>query len=73
MVEFLADSGRSGYVTGADLVVDGGLNQYNWLHHLYGTGRSGTGAARRCLNADRMPAAPAEALRFAMAGSLAGE
>jgi NAD(P)-dependent dehydrogenase (short-subunit alcohol dehydrogenase family) len=36
-VEFLADSERSGYVTGADLMIDGGLNQYNWLHHLYGS------------------------------------
>jgi NAD(P)-dependent dehydrogenase (short-subunit alcohol dehydrogenase family) len=36
-VEFLVDPDRSGYITGADLVVDGGLNQYNWLHHLYGT------------------------------------
>lgn len=36
-VEFLADPDRSGYITGADLVVDGGLDQFNWLHHLYGT------------------------------------
>jgi NAD(P)-dependent dehydrogenase (short-subunit alcohol dehydrogenase family) len=36
-VEFLVDPGRSGYITGADLVVDGGLNQFNWLHHQYGT------------------------------------
>lgn len=36
-VEFLVDPDRSGYITGADLVVDGGLNQFNWLHHLYGT------------------------------------
>jgi NAD(P)-dependent dehydrogenase (short-subunit alcohol dehydrogenase family) len=31
-VEFLVDDERSGYVTGADLVVDGGLDQFNWLH-----------------------------------------
>jgi NAD(P)-dependent dehydrogenase (short-subunit alcohol dehydrogenase family) len=36
-VEFLVDPDRSGYITGADLVVDGGLNQFNWLHHQYGT------------------------------------
>jgi 3-oxoacyl-[acyl-carrier protein] reductase len=36
-VEFLVDPDRSGYITGADLVVDGGLDQFNWLHHLYGT------------------------------------
>lgn len=35
-ITFLADTDASGYVTGADLVVDGGLDQYNWLHHLYG-------------------------------------
>jgi NAD(P)-dependent dehydrogenase (short-subunit alcohol dehydrogenase family) len=36
-VEFLVDPARSGYITGADLVVDGGLDQFNWLHHLYGS------------------------------------
>jgi NAD(P)-dependent dehydrogenase (short-subunit alcohol dehydrogenase family) len=36
-IAFLADDEASGYVTGADLRVDGGLDQYNWLHHLYGT------------------------------------
>jgi 3-oxoacyl-[acyl-carrier protein] reductase len=36
-VEFLVDPDRGGYITGADLVVDGGLDQFNWLHHLYGT------------------------------------
>src|SRR5262245_1858997 len=33
-VEFLIDPDRSGYITGADLMIDGGLNQFNWLHHL---------------------------------------
>lgn len=36
-VEFLLDSDRSGYVTGADVPVDGGLDQFNWLHHQYGS------------------------------------
>lgn len=36
-VEFLVDGERSGYITGADLVVDGGLDQFNWLHHQYGS------------------------------------
>jgi NAD(P)-dependent dehydrogenase (short-subunit alcohol dehydrogenase family) len=36
-VEFLANPELSGYVTGADLVVDGGLDQFNWLHHTYGS------------------------------------
>lgn len=35
-IEFLVDSERSGYITGADLVVDGGLNQFNWLHQVHG-------------------------------------
>jgi NAD(P)-dependent dehydrogenase (short-subunit alcohol dehydrogenase family) len=35
-IEFLADADASGYVTGADLHVDGGLDQYTWLHHLDG-------------------------------------
>lgn len=39
-VEFLVDPGRSGYINGADLVIDGGLDQFNWLHHLYGTAKS---------------------------------
>ena len=36
-IEFLCDREASGYVTGANLTVDGGLDQYNWLHHLYGS------------------------------------
>ncbi|MGH9111316.1 MAG: SDR family NAD(P)-dependent oxidoreductase [Acidimicrobiales bacterium] len=36
-IDFLADSEASGYITGADIKVDGGLSQFNWLHHLYGT------------------------------------
>ena len=35
-VEFLLDPDRSGYITGTDLVIDGGLDQFNWLHHQYG-------------------------------------
>lgn len=35
-IEFLVDPDRSGYVTGSDLVVDGGLNQFNWLHQVHG-------------------------------------
>lgn len=35
-VVFLADQNRSGYITGADIRIDGGLNNFNWLHHLYG-------------------------------------
>lgn len=31
---FLADDSRSAYITGADIKVDGGLDQYTWLHHL---------------------------------------
>ena len=37
VVEFLADETRSGYLTGADIRVDGGLDQFNWVHHLYGS------------------------------------
>lgn len=33
----LLDPDISGYVTGADVVIDGGLGQYNWLHHNYGS------------------------------------
>jgi NAD(P)-dependent dehydrogenase (short-subunit alcohol dehydrogenase family) len=29
-------SDESGYVTGTDIRVDGGLFHYNWLHHMYG-------------------------------------
>jgi NAD(P)-dependent dehydrogenase (short-subunit alcohol dehydrogenase family) len=36
-VEFLLDDERSGYITGTDLVVDGGLDQFNWLHAMYGS------------------------------------
>jgi NAD(P)-dependent dehydrogenase (short-subunit alcohol dehydrogenase family) len=36
-VEFLVDDTASAYITGANLDVDGGLDQFNWLHHLYGT------------------------------------
>lgn len=36
-IEYLADPEASPYVTGADLKVDGGLDQFNWLHHLYGS------------------------------------
>lgn len=36
-IELLADPEVSGYITGADLKVDGGLDQYNWLHHLEGS------------------------------------
>ena len=36
-VEFLLDPDRGGYMTGADVVVDGGLDQFNWLHHRYGS------------------------------------
>lgn len=36
-IEFLADPEAGPYVTGADLKVDGGLNQFNWIHHLYGS------------------------------------
>jgi NAD(P)-dependent dehydrogenase (short-subunit alcohol dehydrogenase family) len=35
-IEFLVDQDYSGYMTGADLVVDGGLNQFNWLHQVHG-------------------------------------
>jgi Dehydrogenases with different specificities (related to short-chain alcohol dehydrogenases) len=36
-VAFLCDEQEARYITGADLKVDGGLDQFNWLHHLYGT------------------------------------
>jgi NAD(P)-dependent dehydrogenase (short-subunit alcohol dehydrogenase family) len=36
-VEFLVDPEKSGYMNGADLKIDGGLDQYNWLHTLYGS------------------------------------
>jgi NAD(P)-dependent dehydrogenase (short-subunit alcohol dehydrogenase family) len=36
-IEYLADPEASPYVTGTDLKVDGGLDQFNWLHHLYGS------------------------------------
>lgn len=36
-IEFLADPQAGPYVTGADLRVDGGLDQFNWIHHLYGS------------------------------------
>jgi NAD(P)-dependent dehydrogenase (short-subunit alcohol dehydrogenase family) len=36
-IEFLADPEAGPYVTGADLKVDGGLDQFNWIHHLYGS------------------------------------
>jgi NAD(P)-dependent dehydrogenase (short-subunit alcohol dehydrogenase family) len=34
-IELLAIDERAAYVTGADLKVDGGLDGFNWLHHLY--------------------------------------
>jgi NAD(P)-dependent dehydrogenase (short-subunit alcohol dehydrogenase family) len=37
VTEFLLDADRSGYITGADIPVDGGLDQFNWLHHRYGS------------------------------------
>lgn len=36
VVAFLSDPAASGYMSGANLSVDGGLDQFNWLHHLYG-------------------------------------
>lgn len=36
-IDFLADPDASPYVTGTDLKVDGGLDQFNWVHHLYGS------------------------------------
>jgi NAD(P)-dependent dehydrogenase (short-subunit alcohol dehydrogenase family) len=32
-ISFLCDDDRAGYLTGVDLPVDGGLDQFNWLHH----------------------------------------
>jgi 3-oxoacyl-[acyl-carrier protein] reductase len=34
-VLFLANDDSAGYVTGADLKIDGGLDTYTWLDHLY--------------------------------------
>lgn len=39
-IEFLVDDERAGYITGADLVIDGGLNQYNWLHRVHGSAKA---------------------------------
>ena len=36
-IEFFVDAEAGPYVTGADLTVDGGLDQFNWIHHLYGS------------------------------------
>jgi hypothetical protein len=36
-IDFLCDDSLSGYITGANLTVDGGPDQFNWLHHLYGS------------------------------------
>ncbi len=36
----------AGYVTGADIRVDGGLYHYNWLHHLYGDAAGERGITR---------------------------
>lgn len=35
-IEFLVDPELAGYITGADIVVDGGLSQFNWLHKVHG-------------------------------------
>lgn len=32
----LLDDTVTGYITGTDLVIDGGYGQYNWLHAIYG-------------------------------------
>lgn len=34
---FLLNSSVSQYITGSDMVVDGGLLHFNWLHHNYGS------------------------------------
>jgi NAD(P)-dependent dehydrogenase (short-subunit alcohol dehydrogenase family) len=39
-IEFLVDDERAGYITGADLVIDGGLNQFNWLHQVHGSAKA---------------------------------
>jgi 3-oxoacyl-[acyl-carrier protein] reductase len=33
VIAFLCDDRRAGYLTGADIRIDGGLDQFNWLHH----------------------------------------
>lgn len=53
VVEFLTDPDASGYVTGADVKVDGGLDQCNWVHHLHGSA-----AAERAARAERAATAP---------------
>jgi 3-oxoacyl-[acyl-carrier protein] reductase len=40
VVAFLADPASSGYVTGTDVKVDGGLDEFNWIHHLYGSAQA---------------------------------
>lgn len=61
-IEFLADPEAGAYVTGADLVVDGGLEQFNWLHHLYGSAAAerstGDGGAGGAASGDRSGGPP---------------